>query len=112
MNRVCLVAGAALLLAGSAQAADGVPTHDPFRRPDLLAAPAAAPEVALAWRPQLRGVLLAGPRSLANVAGAIVRIGEEIEGYRLVRVDEGRAWFSKGGREVMLKLEHLPEITP
>lgn len=35
----------------------------------------------------LRGIMIAGPRSQANIGGKIIAIGEEIDGYRLVSVE-------------------------
>ena len=36
----------------------------------------------------LRGTMMAGPQSLANISGVIVPLGEVINGYRLVGVHE------------------------
>lgn len=35
---------------------------------------------------ELRGIMIAGPRSQANIGGEIIAIGEEIDGYKLVSV--------------------------
>ena len=35
---------------------------------------------------ELRGIMIAGPRSQANIGGEIIAIGEEVGGYRLVSV--------------------------
>jgi hypothetical protein len=37
---------------------------------------------------ELRGIMIAGPRSQANIGGEIIAIGEEIDGYRLVSVKQ------------------------
>lgn len=80
---------------------------DPFERPERLtrpqpervqAVPKAAPAVPPPpWEPELRAVMLAGRASVANVAGQLVGIGEEVDGHRLLEVTERRAVFEKDG---------------
>ena len=79
--------------------------HDPFARPALSGlqqarqpeprgngkATAAAPAPKL----KLLAVMAAGPDSIANVDGVMVRIGDEVNGYRLVEVHERYAVFEK-----------------
>jgi len=106
-----IVSAVAAVLAcapGLARSQADRPQHDLFARP----APAALdrfkhdadkpaePAVREArWNPELRAVMAAGPDSMVNVDGAIVRVGEEIRGYRLVEVRDGEAVFMKGGRQ-------------
>lgn len=102
--------------------------HDPFARPAVLKAtppPAAQPrdnagvgKGALpepAWKPELAAVMVAGPKSAVSINGAIVRIGEEIDGHRLVEVHEQTAVFVKNRKRVTLSLrgmEMAPEAPP
>jgi hypothetical protein len=82
--------------------------HDLFARPalqrlkhdaDKSADKAAGPAVSEpGWNPELRAVMLAGPNSMVNVDGAIVRIGDEMRGHRLVEVHDGMAVFTKSGK--------------
>ena len=85
------------------------PRHDLFAKPAQAAmqrikhdgdksAEAAAAEVR--WNPELRAVMLAGADSMVNVDGAMVRIGEEIRGYRLIEVRDGEAVFVNGGKRL------------
>ena len=76
--------------------------HDPFARPALAGlqhAPKAGrngePAGASTRRLKLQAVMVAGPKSLANVNGTMVRIGDEVYGYRLVEVHERGAVFEK-----------------
>ena len=99
----------------SAIAADGPALrHDPFARPVEPAAtagqPAAAPPAP--WQPTLRGVLLAGLGSLANVDGTLVAIGEKIEGHRLLSVSDHQAVFEKDGRRLVLDMRRAQEPKP
>ncbi|MGI9258457.1 MAG: hypothetical protein ACR2QQ_06465 [Gammaproteobacteria bacterium] len=57
----------------------------------------------------LRATLLAGERSSANLGGAIVSIGDEIAGYRLVSVEEGGAVLSKDGETIRLSVNDQDE---
>lgn len=81
------------------------PQHDLFARPAQAAmhrlkhqADAGPAVREVPWTPQLRAVMVAGPDSMVNVDGAMVRIGEELRGYRLVEVRDGEAVFAKGGK--------------
>jgi hypothetical protein len=84
--------------------------HNPFKHPDITQSPAktGASETASAETEQaqleLRATLTYGRHSLANVAGKIIAIGEEIEGFRLLEVDEGSALFVKNGTRVNISV--------
>ena len=87
--------------------------RDPFERP---AAPAAAPaprvaaaaDVAAApapWKPELRAILYDQARSLVNISGSVLAIGESVHGYRLAGIDERSATLVKGGATITLSLD-------
>ncbi len=102
--------------------------HDPFARPAFLKVtpPSAAqprgnagvrkgalPEPA--WKPELTAVMVAGPKSVVSIDGKIVRLGEEIDGHRLVEVHEQTAVFVKDRKRVTLSLRDMklvPEGPP
>jgi len=78
--------------------------HDPFARPALAGLQHASrpgparngePTGAATRRLKLQAVMVAGPKSIANVDGTMVRIGDQIYGYRLVEVHERGAVFEK-----------------
>ncbi len=77
--------------------------HDPFARPALAGlqhaskpGPGRNGEPATSTRRlKLQAVMVAGPKSIANVDGTMVRIGDQIYGYRLVEVHERGAVFEK-----------------
>ena len=117
MNRARLLAALALAAALAALApavmAQGRPLqHDPFARPALGAIPANAAAGAASRRAQgapavapklnLQAVLVAGPHSIANVDGVMVRVGDAIQGYRLVAVHDRSAVFEKNGARFTL----------
>ncbi len=89
-----------------ADGARSVLHRNPFERPKLQqpAGRAASPEITGAAAPawELRGTLVAGRDSLADVDGVIIRVGDDVDGYRLVSVREGIAvFFGNGGRLVL-----------
>jgi hypothetical protein len=76
--------------------------NNPFRHPDITqtandSSKPKSPAVETEERLELRATLTLGRRSLANVAGKIIGIGEEIDGFRLLAVAEGSAVFVKNG---------------
>jgi len=86
--------------------------HDPFARPALASlqrgsrgGPASDGKAAPAEprrRLNLQAVMMAGPNSIANVDGMIVRIGDQVYGYRLVAVHERHAVFEKNSKRFTL----------
>ena len=92
--------------------AEGVLRHDPFVRPQLSTSPhhrAGDPILPAegngeTWNPQLSATMMAGRESMVTVDGAIVKLGGEINGYRLVRVRNHEATFQKGGTKIVLKM--------
>ncbi len=97
-------------LAASAQNAGPTLRHNPFAGPPAAApvegyaaVPAAAAEVSRS--PELRATLVAGKRSIANLEGTILGIGEEAHGYRLLEVRDWDAVFMKDGARVVLEID-------
>ncbi len=84
--------------------------HDPFARPAALAgaAPgsgASRASAASLGSAELRATVVAGSESMANVDGVIVKMGEELNGYRLVEVGDRRAVFEREGARRILYMD-------
>jgi len=81
---------------------------NPFNKPlieEVVETKAVAkPEPSLI-RLGLRATMVGKEESFANVGGMIVGIGEEIEGYKLVSVENEKAVFSKDGDSITLTLD-------
>lgn len=80
---------------------------DPFDRRPLQklvarAAQGASPESARAA--DLRAIIVTRTRSLVNLGGTVIEVGESHEGYRLVSVQETQATFVKDGTQFVLAL--------
>jgi hypothetical protein len=54
--------------------------------------------------PGLRGVLVAGTKSVVDFGGVILQIGESTDGYLLIAVEEGKATFRKNGKVIVFSL--------
>ena len=97
------------LLQGQAVAADSVEILriNPFVRPDNVTVTANTAVVADSESMELRGVMLAGEHSLANIGGKIVGIGQDINGYRLITVNERTVVLDRDGtrRELGVRTE-------
>lgn len=86
--------------------------HDPFARPLLPtslstnATPVNASVVAdTPWNPILIAVMVAGKHSIVNINGVILKVGEVLDGHRLVEVKDRKAVFSKKGERVVVDME-------
>jgi hypothetical protein len=86
--------------------------HDPFVRPAVGLVPGTAASAATPGRAKaapegkprlnLQAVLVAGSHSIANVDGVMLRVGESINGYRLLEVQHRSAVFEKNGAKFTL----------
>ena len=105
----------ALMLAGVATAEPL--QRDPFQRPDLnkkivrepvAVNPANAAKMlnARTWHPHLSGTLQSPSGSFANVNGMVIKVGEEVDGFQLIKVSERTATFMKNGKAVLLSLDN------
>ena len=113
MIRAILTACSLLLLMEAAVAQS--PQRNPFQPPiDLNEQAAVGVGTQQDGEPEavsldLRATLLAGERSSANLGGAIVSIGDEIAGYRLVSVLEREVVLSKDGETIRLSVNDQDE---
>jgi hypothetical protein len=72
------------------------------------AAPAADPAEKFIHEHKLTSVLTAGDGGIAMVNGKVLRVGQEVDGFKLVRLEPGCAVF-RGGDDVDVKLKTLTE---
>ncbi len=87
--------------------------RNPFSRPaaEELMVTAANPNEGLAAgrAPGLRAVLVAGSKSVVNIGGVILQVGECADAYCLLSVEEGKARVSRNGKEIVLSLYEQDE---
>ncbi|RDH89065.1 MAG: hypothetical protein DIZ77_16470 [endosymbiont of Seepiophila jonesi] len=108
-----MVFGLAVSIASLAYAGDVSDTlvFNPFNKPEVLATPlklerkkeilAVEPEV----MPKLRATLMSDAVPMVIVDKEMLGVGGDINGYRLLLVEEGQAVFEKLGKRYTLKLE-------
>ncbi len=106
----------ALLFAGLVMGSDVLTAHaegrirlrfDPFAQPGTqTAGPGRLGSAGSqrAWSPELRATLVSSERSLVNLGGTILELGEEAHGYRLLEVRESEAVFERSGSETVLQM--------
>ncbi len=102
-----ILTGLASVLSVVASAAEPPPiSHNPFSRPPSIAiVDARSPSQRqddLPGAMDLRATLVASNDRLANVAGEILRPGDDVQGYTLLYVYEDRAIFEQQGRQFVI----------
>jgi hypothetical protein len=101
-----LVVLLAALACGRAQAdAGATPLHvNPFQPPPQATADSVAGGRESGSALEVRGVMVAGEHSLANIGGRIIGLGQEIGGYRLILVTEDKVVLAHGNLRRTLAL--------
>ena len=85
--------------------------HDPFKKPDFLQQLSSKKvevpqeDTIILLEGELRAIINAGPRSMANIDGNILTMGEELEGYRLVGVRDREAVLERNGYRQILTID-------
>ena len=106
-----IAAGSLLPFAGEATAEPTRLTHNPFSRPPSASTTNSADVVSRRNTPQvldLRATMVAKNNRLADVAGRILRPGDEVNGYELLQVFEDRAVFDSDGKRLTIYVK--PEL--
>lgn len=96
----CIACSGLLMQVARAQA-----LADPTRPPRQLEQGAAGMAIA---GPVLQSILISPGRRLAVISGQTVRLGEQFDGARLIKVTEGEVVLRKGSELQTLKL--FPDI--
>ncbi len=88
--------------------------HDPFQKPEMLLA--ARPKHVdkeidqpnwLNQNSKLNMTLRAGKNSMVNVQGRVIKIDENIDGFKLVKVLERSAIFKNDEQQIILKIDEV-----
>ena len=61
-----------------------------------------------AWQPALKAILFAGKQSLINLNGYILKTGDEINGYKVWRINESDVVLKRRNDTITLKLDQAP----
>lgn len=106
MKHALALLALALAMPAQAQAQTQV-RRDPFARPVLpvKTETTVAPETLTP--PQLRAIMVAPGRSLANIDGQILAVGEWFGDYQLIKVDERSVTLARHGVTRVLALDEI-----
>lgn len=101
-----------LLVASVGWASEPIPSlrFNPFKPPaHSLPTPQAkerrVADRATSWSPKLRATLLSENQSLVNIDGELLALGDEVQGYALVKIEERRAVLERHGQRTVLTLD-------
>ena len=116
VKNILLIISISLLIVGNCYADTNRKqlSKNPFDKPDYLSTATNSININFdtsysSSEINLRATLSAGDKSLANVDGVMVFVGEKIKGYELIEVGEGSATFRKNGKELTLSISEKHE---
>ncbi len=79
--------------------------NNPFARPDMTDSGVSSGDEPKGWPEQLRATLIDGARSLANIDGTLVTVGENVDGATVTHIGEGVVTLARGEKTRTLHLE-------
>ncbi|MCU7935403.1 MAG: hypothetical protein KZQ99_11050 [Candidatus Thiodiazotropha sp. (ex Dulcina madagascariensis)] len=92
-----------------AEQTNGSLSHNPFSKPSILAAPKKVARIEQTVEEEftfeLTATLVSDDMPLVIAGGEMLSVGDEISGYRLISVGEGKALFLKNGKTHTIWLE-------
>jgi hypothetical protein len=81
--------------------------HNPFEQPDVTDGyQGGGGNNTTTESMELRGTVIDGQDSLANINGEYVRLNHEVSGYRVIRIESGSVTLGRGGDETVLTLDN------
>jgi len=100
--KFCILMLAVLTLQAGAQV-----RRDPFARPAVALTVTAAPEadVAPPAPPRLRAIMYEPGKSLVNINGRILAVGDSFDDYRIVAIDARGATLTRRGMRSVIVLD-------
>ena len=99
-------------LGGQAQELPEALTKNPFSRPSFMVELQDAPTPVFTVEPvelELIATLVSNGRSLANIDGEVLGLGDTYEGHRVTWIGEGRVVLVKDGEQTTLNLHETAE---
>ena len=78
--------------------------HPPLALVAIPSEPQAEMPVPEEVKLELRATLLGTASAMADISGAVLLVGEETEGFRLVRIAEDEVVMEKNGKQIVLSL--------
>lgn len=95
------------------------PQHDVFQRPkpavlkqaETESVKAKAPVAPVEWKPELKAIIKGDGNAWVNVEGRILQVGQDMDGFRLVDVQERHAVFMKDEVRYTLELRDVRGVS-
>ena len=107
MRLITTIFSVALLASGFTAIASEALKYNPFEQPDMAEqGRGGSGNTAGASGMQLRGTLIDGPDSMANIDGQYYRLNHEVSGYRIIRIESGSVTLTRAGNEIVLTLHN------
>jgi len=78
--------------------------HNPFEQPDNIEGRNQKVDTRASAKLELRGTVMDGDDSVANIDGEYYRLNQEVSGYHVVRIESGSVTLSRSGIETVLTL--------
>lgn len=79
--------------------------HNPFEQPDVIQGRSQKGTTTDSAKLELRGTVIDGHDSVANIGGEYYRVDQELSGYRVVRIESGSVTLSRSGTKMVLTLQ-------
>ncbi len=98
-----------LISVSSNTGAQGVLRFNPFHKPDMASEQTSAGRKA-GNELKLRGTVIDGADSMVNIGGEFYRLNQEVAGYRVVRIEDGKVTLHRGVNETVLTLNNDKKI--
>ena len=81
--------------------------HNPFEKPEISTDMSQAKnKIILKNEMKLRGTLIDGKDSMANIDGKFYRINQQVAGYRVIRIKRTSVTLQSAGSEMVLTLNN------
>ena len=104
---ITVLLGFVLVVAGVNAVASEILRYNPFEQPDLAdGGRGGAGKTKATASMELRGTVIDGQDSLANIDGEYYRLNHELSGYRVIRIENGSVTLSRSGNETVLTLHN------
>ncbi|MEE9339220.1 MAG: hypothetical protein V3U87_14170, partial [Methylococcaceae bacterium] len=85
--------------------------NDPFKKPTFTRPSVKKSKTVIkknrqpSWEPRLLMTLRAEKKSMANIDGQLIQLGEKVNGYKLIKVDEREVVLVNHGKMTRLTLD-------
>lgn len=105
MNYKLILLFCCLALANFNVIAAEILRHNPFEQPESIHGRNQKGNTTDVAKLELRGTVIDGLDSVANIGGEYYRLNQEVSGFRVVRIESGSVTLSRSDNETVLTLQ-------